>query len=183
MKALVLADMHDDFHWRGESISIDLILSCGDVADPVLLEAAQSCHCNKIFAVKGNHDSNTPFPKPIEDLHLKVIEFAGLTFAGFNGSWKYKPKGHFLYEQFEASGLLSAVPHVDVFVAHNSPRRVHDKEDGTHYGFDAFVTYISTKKPQLFLHGHQHVNCETIVGQTRVVGIFGHRMLEIQTNA
>jgi uncharacterized protein len=183
VKVLILADMHDDFHWSGGELVADLVLSCGDVADALVLEAAQACHCKRIFSVKGNHDTNTVFPDSIEDLHLKRIEFDGLSFGGFNGSWKYKPKGHFLYEQFEASGLLAGFPRVDVFVAHNSPRRVHDKEDETHYGFEAFVTYISEKQPRLFFHGHQHVNRETMVGQTRIIGVFGHRLLEIAVDS
>ena len=32
----------------------------------------------------------------------------GLSFGGFQGSWKYKPRGHFLYEQEEARAMLAA---------------------------------------------------------------------------
>ncbi|MBU4404428.1 MAG: hypothetical protein L6428_07980 [Candidatus Aminicenantes bacterium] len=34
-------------------------------------------------------------------------------------------------------------------------------------------------KPRLLLHGHQHQNCETLVSCTRVVGVFGWRVIEI----
>ncbi len=72
--------------------------------------------------VKGNHDYDAPFDPRITDLHLKTVEIDGLTFGGFGGSWRYKPKGAFLFEQDEVSTALSAFPRVDIFVAHNSPR-------------------------------------------------------------
>jgi len=178
VRAFVLADI-DDLHWRHGSGQADLILTLGDTADGLILEAQQAFGVPPVFAVKGNHDAPTPFPSGITDLHLKVAEFGGLRFGGFNGSWKYKPRGHFLYEQQEAANLLKDFPRVEVFVSHNSPRHVHDKEDDTHYGFDALNAYINRHQPRILLHGHQHVNKETQVGATKVVGVCGHRLLEI----
>lgn len=179
MRALVLADI-DDLHWRHGSGQADLILALGDTADNLILEAWKAFGAPPIFAVKGNHDAPTPFPEGITDLHLKAVEFGGLCIGGFNGSWKYKPRGHFLYEQQEAAALLQDFPPVDVFVSHNSPRHVHDKEDETHYGFDALNAYIERHQPRLLLHGHQHVNNETQVGATTVIGVYGYRVVEIR---
>src|ERR1035441_6282857 len=100
----------------------DVLVSCGDLGDQTILTVAQAVVCRRVFAVKGNHDGGGPFPAPITDLHLRIEEFDGLRFGGFNGSWRYKPRGHFLYEQDEAERQLAAFPPVDVFVAHNSPR-------------------------------------------------------------
>ena len=77
------------------------------------------------------------------------------------------------------TSMLKNFPRVDIFVSHNSPRHIHDKEDETHYGFDALTAYITEKPPRLFFHGHQHVNQETMIGTTRVIGVYGHRILEI----
>ena len=178
MRLLLIADI-DDLKWRGGSGKADLLISCGDVSDPVILGAAEAYQCTRIQAVKGNHDFPSPFPNPIVDLHLSVIEHIGISFGGFNGSWKYKPRGHFLYEQDEAVTLLKDFPHVDVFVSHNSPRGIHDKEDEIHTGFDALTEYIRRQKPKVLIHGHQHVNSETEVGGTRVIGVYGHRVIEI----
>ncbi len=68
MRILVIADV-DDFHWRHGTGRADVLLSCGDVSDQVILEAAEAYGCETILAVKGNHDNNEPFPKPIIDLH------------------------------------------------------------------------------------------------------------------
>jgi hypothetical protein len=78
---------------------------------------AERCGCQKILAVKGNHDSSGDFPAPIHDLHLNRVQLRGLWFGGFCGSWKYKPRGNYLFEQDEAESLLSEFAPVDVFVA------------------------------------------------------------------
>ena len=177
MKILVIAD--DDSAVNSLTRErADVLIACGDLADSSILKAAELSQCAHIFAVKGNHDSSTAFPSPITDLHFNVEHYNELKFGGFNGSWKYKPRGHFLYEQSEVERMLMSFPSVDIFVAHNSPRTVHDKDDEVHTGFEAFTHYIHRTKPKLFLHGHQHVNTETQIGETQVVGVYGSKRLE-----
>lgn len=72
---------------------------------------------------------------------------------------------------------MKNLPPVDVFLAHNSPRLVHDRDDEVHIGFIAFNSYIDRAKLRIFLHGHQHHTVETQLGSTRVIGIFGYRSL------
>jgi hypothetical protein len=38
-------------------------------------------------------------------------------------------------------------------------------------------------QPRLFIHGHQHINQETVVGRTRVVGIYGVRTFDLSADA
>jgi len=178
MKLLAIADI-DDLHWQGGQGSADALLSLGDMADAVILQAAEAWQCPVILAVKGNHDSQAPFAEPIIDLHLRTIEYGGLCFGGLNGCWQYKPRGHFLYYQEEAAAFLVGFPAVDIFISHNSPRHVHDREDEIHTGFSALNAYIERAAPRLLLHGHQHQERETIVGKTRVLGIFGWKIIEL----
>ena len=70
-------------------------------------------------------------------------------------------------------------PPVDIFVAHNSPRFIHERDEEVHVGFNAFVRYVRRTKPKLFTHGHQHLDQETQLGATRVIGIYGQRLLAI----
>jgi len=177
MKFLVLADI-DNLYWCGNEGQADVLLACGDMCDDVILGAAEDFHCKKIFAVKGNHDNKTVFPSPILDLHLTVIECGGLMFGGLNGSWKYKDKGAYLYEQEEVERMLADFPPVDVFISHNSPRGIHDKDDGIHIGFDGLRSYIERTQPKLFIHGHQHKEVESWLGSTRIVGAYGNNLLE-----
>jgi Icc-related predicted phosphoesterase len=132
-----------------------------------------------VFGVKGNHDSDKAFEAPIRDLHLTTANFGGMSFGGFNGSWRYKRTGHFLYDQEEAERLLSAMPPVDIFVSHNSPWGIHDCDDSVHYGFKALNQYIQRASPRFLFHGHQHLNRETLVGTTHVIGVFGCLLMEV----
>ena len=180
MNLLIIADDESVLH-QLPAVRADLLISCGDLPDEIILKAAEKCSCRQIFAVKGNHDSGAPFRDPIQDLHLNTISFEGITFGGFCGSWKYKPRGHYLFEQSEVETLLSPFPRVDVFITHNSPHQVHDREDDVHTGFVAFNSYIMRSHPRFHLHGHQHINKESQIGQTRVIGTFGYRQLVIPT--
>jgi Icc-related predicted phosphoesterase len=178
MNLIVLAD--DESLGLGiPDCSTDVLVSCGDLPDFLILEVAKRCHCREILAVKGNHDSSGAFPAPIRDLHLSRFQFRGITFGGFCGAWKYKPRVNYLFEDCEVEQSLANFPSVDVFIAHNSPRLVHDREDDVHMGFSAFNRYIERGKPKFFLHGHQHENVESMIGSTRVIGTYGHRMLVV----
>jgi len=178
MNLLIIAD-DESLGQRIPDCSADVVVSCGDLPDFLILEAAKRCHCREVLAVKGNHDSSAPFPAPIRDLHMAAFEFRGLRFGGFCGSWKYKPRGNYLFEQSEVEQRLADFPPVDIFITHNSPRLVHDREDEVHIGFAGFNHYIRRAKPRLLLHGHQHQNIETLVDGTRVIGTYGHRMLVV----
>jgi uncharacterized protein len=178
MNILVIAD-DEMIKSRLTESKADVVVSCGDLPDDVIVEAARRGSCKQILAVKGNHDSVASFPAPIFDLHLKTLDFRGLRFGGFSGSWKYKPKGHHLFEQSEVEAALDTFPKVDVFISHNSPRLIHDRDDEVHIGFVAFNNYITKHKPRFVLHGHQHVQQETLVDTTRVIGTYGFRWLVI----
>lgn len=179
MKILCIADL-DTLGWEGGSGQADLVISLGDHFDQVILGAAEAYEAERIFAVKGNHCSADPFPPPIRDAHLTVHQFGCLTFGGFNGCWKYKERGAFLYSQEEVTEALADFPPVDVFISHNSPRGIHDRPDGIHVGFDGLTAYIKRTQPKIVLHGHQHLDVETMIGTTLVRGIYGHRLLELR---
>jgi uncharacterized protein len=86
-----------------------------------------------------------------------------------------------LYGQDEVERLLADFPRVDVFVAHNAPRGIHDADDGTHVGFDAFRRYILRARPRLLVHGHQHTNSQSFFGDTVVLGACGFKRIEIES--
>jgi Icc-related predicted phosphoesterase len=178
MKLLVLADI-DDLRWRGGSGRADALLALGDIADMVILQAAESWQCPAVLAVKGNHDADAPFPAPVIDLHLRTVKLGDFGFGGLNGCLQYKPRGHFLYYQEEAEAFLDAFPAVDIFLSHNSPRGVHDREDEVHTGFTGLNAYIGRAAPRLLLHGHQHQDRESLVGRTRVIGVYGWKVIDI----
>ena len=51
---------------------------------------------------------------------------------------------------------------------------MHDKIDNVHTGFDGLLTYVQQQQPSMVIHGHQHTDRETIVGRTKVLGVYGY---------
>ena len=179
IKAIIISD---DITQVGnlDSRQIDVLISLGDLMDYTLIRASEVYQPAWILAVRGNHDDPQPFPDPIKDLHIQVTEIKGKLFGGFSGSWKYKDQGSYLFEQGEVSRLLENFPTVDVFIAHNSPRGIHEMDDDVHQGFDGFLEYIERVQPRYFFHGHQHVNQVTMMGETKVVGVYGEIGLDLK---
>lgn len=157
----------------------DLLISLGDLYDGTIRRAVGCYKPQRTFAVRGNHDTAGPFLEEVEDLHLTVKTMEGLRFGGFAGCWRYKPRGHHLFDHEEVAAALLDFPPVDVFVAHNSPFGIHQRDSDVHQGFHAFTDYIARAQPRWFLHGHQHVNSVTRVGGTTVIGVFGERLIKL----
>ena len=178
MKALVLCDHDLPTFKELPECAVDLVLGCGDIQDSALLQAHQR-YGVPIFAVKGNHDVADEFPKPIVNLHLNVETFQGLTLGGHEGAPRYKPRGHFLYEEKQVAQQMSFFPRVDVFIAHSPPRGIHDRDDIVHQGFEAFRAYILRKSPGIVIHGHVDLDRETRFGNTRVIAAVGAKIVEL----
>jgi len=177
MKLGIICD--DEFEARRiPAQDVDVLISLGDLPNSVILEVADRCCPSEILAVRGNHDPDVPFPEGVRDMHLVVHEVSGVRFGGFCGSLRYK-HGPFMFEQDEVERLMADFPPVDVFIAHNSPRGIHDRDDEVHLGFVAFSNFITRQQPRFFIHGHMHHNAESLVGKTRVIGVFGHRFLTL----
>jgi uncharacterized protein len=178
MRLLVIAD-DDSLVGQLEPGPVDVLISLGDLFDGAITKAMERYQPRRTFAVRGNHDPDVPFPGGVTDLHLSVQTFEGVRFGGFKGSWKYKPRGHHLFEQKEVSQMMRYFPSVDVFIAHNSPAGIHQRDSDVHQGFDGFNDFLQRTQPTLMLHGHQHLDLTTVQGQTTILGVYGERMVEI----
>jgi hypothetical protein len=170
MRAIAIAD-NDSLVGHLEASSIDVLISLGDLWDKTIEIARDRYQPNALFPVRGNHDLDAPFPPFVTALHLTFGSYLDMTFGGFNGSWRYKPRGPHLYDQAEVVRPLRSFPRVDVFVAHNSPRGFHERDEEVHQGFDGFLDYIERTQPHLFIHGHQHLNLATKIGETTLIGV------------
>ena len=84
-----------------------------------------------------------------------------------------------MYTQDEAHQLLENFLAVDIFISHNSPRGIHERDTGIHQGFDAFLDYIDKFQPAYFLHGHQHCRDISYRGRTCIMGVYGEKNLQI----
>jgi Icc-related predicted phosphoesterase len=149
-----------------------------------------------LFYVRGNHDTGyTERPPGGENLHRRVIEYNGLTFAGLEGSMRYN-KNPIQYTDNEMRWFvvqmgiqlgLRRAQHgygLDVFVTHNPAKGIHDQPDRPHHGFGAFLKFMEWYRPRYMLHGHVHtydnrVQTETRYLDTCVMNINPVTLLEI----
>lgn len=184
MKALVIADRPPgiDIVQTIASENIDFIITLGDLTREDILPLAEITHVPKV-GVYGNHDSGTYMSElGIWDMHLKIWDFQGLKFGGFQGCVRYKENPDaIMFTQEEADLLMSDFPEVDVFISHCPPRGINDEEDIAHQGFDALRKYLDEKQPSVWLHGHTYPTDETIVkqyGSTRIEYVFRYKVIE-----
>jgi len=178
MRIVAIAD-DDSLVGHLEEDKVDVLLSLGDLWDNSIEKARDRYLPSKVLGVRGNHDTDGAFPPFVTPLHFTVETFGGLVFGGFNGSWKYKNKGHHMFEQEYVSRILRAFPKVDVFIAHNSPWGIHERDSDIHQGFRGFLDYIERARPSYFIHGHQHMNLTSKHQDTEIIGVFGEQSFTI----
>lgn len=185
MKTLVIADRDPgiDIANTVEQHNIQLVITLGDLTREDLLGLVSVTHIPKI-GVYGNHDSGNYMPElGIWDLHLKIWQYSGLTFGGFQGCVRYKENPDaIMCTQDEATELLRGFPKVDVFISHCPPRGINDEEEIAHQGFNALRDYIENAKPQILLHGHTYPTEETLVrqhGATRIEYVYKYKVVDI----
>ena len=181
VRLAVIAD-DDSFSLPTTALSADILLSLGDVHPSSVERAANFFIPERVFAVRGNHDSPyIHWPHWMEHIHGRIVEAFGLRFGGLDGCWRYKKKGSFLFTQEEAHSVMQSMASVDVLISHNSPALYHERDNGPHQGFEAITEYIDLHAPTLVLHGHQHLNMQTRRGQTLIVGVWGCKMFELNS--
>lgn len=185
MKALVVADRNPQINIAevARSEQADLIITLGDLVREDLLSAVSVTDIPKI-GVYGNHDSGNYMPEiGIMDMHLKIWNYQGLTFGGFQGCVRYKEDPQaIMCTQAEASQMMAGFPAVDVFITHCPPRGINDEEEIAHQGFDALRSYIDTTQPKVLLHGHTYPTEENIVRQhnsTRIEYVYKYKIVEL----
>jgi Icc-related predicted phosphoesterase len=202
MKVLSLSDVVISFIFspaiRTRFQDIELAIGCGDLPYSYQ-EFVISMLDVPFFFVRGNHDKEIEYtvsgnrraPSGAVDLHSRVVNYNGLLLAGVEGSLRYR-EGSFQYSQSQMwlhvirliPGLMrnrfSYGRHLDIFVSHAPARGIHDKEDLTHQGIDAFRWLLQVFEPSYHFHGHIHVyrpdtTIETVFGKTRVINTYGYR--------
>lgn len=195
MKILAIADEESQYLWdyfKPEKLQdIDLILSCGDLKAQYLTFLATFTHA-PILYVHGNHDERYLREPPescicIEDM---VYTWQGVRILGLGGSMRYRP-GAFQYtdKQMEQRvkklrRRLQRTGGFDILLTHAPARGVNDASDTAHRGFEAFNGLMDAYSPDLFVHGHVHMNYghqfprESQYGDTRVINAYERYVFE-----
>jgi Icc-related predicted phosphoesterase len=192
----VVQQLENAAHLRRRYHDIELIISCGDMP-AYYLEFITSVLNVPLFYVRGNHDEQyKERPPGGEDLHQRVVEYHGLTFAGLEGSMRYN-NGPIQYGETDMLRMVVGMgPRlslrrlrqgrgVDVLVTHSPPRGIHDLDDLPHTGFNALLRFMDWYRPRYLLHGHVHtwdrrVTVETQYQDTCVLNINPTTVLDIE---
>jgi uncharacterized protein len=172
MKILCISDtvvpqMENAANLRRRYEDVELVISCGDMP-PVYLDFITSVLNVPLFYVRGNHDERYLEETPGgEDLHGRVINYRGLTFAGLEGSIRYN-EGPIQYADSDMLRVVLGMgPQlklrqlrfghgVDVLVTHAPAKGIHDRSDLPHRGFGAFLRFMDWYRPRYMIHGHVH---------------------------
>ncbi len=171
---------------------IDFIISAGDLGNDYLDYLFTTLNKDIIY-VNGNHvykkGHDISFCKNIDG---KIIKYKGLKIFGLGGSKKYSYQEN-QYSEFEMTQrIISNLGYLlwgklDIMVTHTPPRRINDREDFTHQGFEVFHKILKHFKPKLWIHGHIHLvshmdTQETIIGDTRIINAYGYKIIEYVKN-
>jgi uncharacterized protein len=194
---VVLPQMQDVGFVRRTYPEANLLVSCGDM--PVhYLDIVTSALNVPLFYVRGNHDESYESHGPGGDnLHLRIMNFRGYSFAGLEGSINYN-QGRVQYTEGQMlSNVLYLMPRflvmrsmrgygLDVMVTHSPPKGIHDiPDDRAHRGFRAFLYLIQWACPRYLIHGHvdtwdNRKTTETLYGKTRVININPNKYLTLE---
>jgi Icc-related predicted phosphoesterase len=180
------------------------VISCGDLPFSYL-EYLVTFLGVPVYYVLGNHDpapDGPEYPGGCTPLDGRVVEMEdgkgeanGVVLAGLSGSRLYsggpnqyterqmRRRARALSNRIRYRGLFGK-PKPRIFVTHSPPFGLGDAEDHAHIGFESFVGMIDRHRPELWLHGHVHLYGSkqqriTSRGDTKVLNVFGHRILEI----
>lgn len=178
VKILFLSDWHN-YQYNLPEMEIDLLITLGDFNWRTIEALDKKYSCKKI-GLLGNHDRQDAY-KGTEFLHLHktIIEYNGITIAGFDGCPKYNFKESPQFEESEVEEFTKNLDAVDLFIAHANPMigENYDRTDA-HRGFKAFTHYIQEKNPIHFVHGHNHEEKVLQIGMTKVISVYPSYLME-----
>lgn len=91
-----------------------------------------------------------------------------LLIAGVPGSIRYNNGQNQYTDAQMKRKLMRMVPrliynkikygrYLDILLTHATPRKIHDKEDPCHKGFESFNWFVEKYKPTYMVHGHIHL--------------------------
>ena len=199
MKICAISDIHGDLI---EIPECDVLCICGDIfpleiqKNPTechewffseFLPWAETCPCEQVYYIAGNHDfffesfnAKRGNSDKVVYLENDLIEYKGVRFYGTPycqqcGIWAFTRSPRSL------KALFNNIHYdVDVLLTHDAPYGVSDIcleptpwNTGEHIGNPQLAEAIIEKKPTFNLHGHLHSanhNCE-ILGNTKVYNV------------
>jgi Calcineurin-like phosphoesterase len=213
---LAVSDEVDEGLWAdlGPVRAAEVVVACGDLPFEYLGYLMNGLDVPLVF-VPGNHDPDlsgyrwsragltlragmpvrAPWPDGAVNTDRRIVEVAGLRFAGLGGCRRYSD-GPNQYSDRQLARRARALHRqawwqrrrgrgeVDVLLTHAPPRGVGDGADPPHQGFTALPGLVRALQPTALLHGHvlsyDAATPDRQLGRTVVRNVTGRHLLDIQ---
>lgn len=136
----------------------DVVLLLGDIPSKMVSEINRKYNCLKL-GVMGNHCHHQNLDgTDVVNMHNEILDFKGITFAGFEGSPVYKEPKFGQHTETEARDFVRKIGNqrIDILLTHSNPIYPDIELDNAHRGFEAFNELISSNQVTHFFHGHLH---------------------------
>lgn len=177
IRILVITDTHGIVPEQLTMLSpnaYDICFLLGDIYQTDIKKLKTFLDLSKTYGIVGNHNSECFMKRNgITDIHGKVVEKNGITFAGWGGSLKYRASielGFDGYGGIDSLAFAKSLPAADVLISHDGP--MMDNNCSPHSGIRGIREYIFQKHPALHIHGHWHRNKEEKIGRTKSICVF-----------
>jgi Icc-related predicted phosphoesterase len=188
MNILAIADLHCytlneiDNLFRVNKNNIDVIVWLGDNDNYVIKKMKQKYNDIPHIGILGNYETYDNLTKNhIENIDKIKTEINGISFVGLSGCCKNNNK-NFRYGYTQKDSIITTLmmPKADIIISHTSPMGIHiSKNDDFHCGLIGISDYIKLHSPRLCIHGHQHINKNTLLKNgTLVIGVFGATIID-----
>lgn len=190
MRLMIFSDLHsickdlwNDFLEEKRN-DFDIIMTLGDIDVMFLLSLKKHYPNKKIIGVLGNHDYFGDLEyADIENVHAKSIVFENNIISGLEGCVKYKKTNEPMYTQKEYFELIQRVDkETNIFISHNAPKGIHDKDLYTHEGTIAKRDFIENNCVDYWFHGHLHKIEQTKHNKTLIINVYGGIIFDTELN-
>lgn len=165
VKLIVISDTHGDIalaperfeHFLQRAGGYDLCVILGDIMSYELDEILKRIPRDKIIALRGNHDTFDVYDKhKIRNINGKIFKYKGVSFAGIEGSFRYKNENFPSYSQAESLALARKMKGgADVLLSHDAMFS-EAKYDMAHAGLSGITYYAYKNAVKYHIHGHLH---------------------------
>lgn len=192
MQILLFSDFHNAVNYDDLKQVLlnqtvpDIVFTLGDISVSDLMFIKNLFHNVPIYGVCGNHDSRATLNMAdTPNLHGKVIEMDGVSFAGFGGSVRYKHGAYTMFSQNESLDIAKTLPAADILISHDKAYERHmptyfpEITKDPHEGMAGISYYFRNHSPFLHLHGHIHTNKQYVFEEINTISVYGVATLTI----
>lgn len=164
----------------------DVVFTLGDISVVDLSFIKTVFSDVPVYGVCGNHDELTTLDMGgIPNIHSKVIEIAGVRFAGIGGSVRYKRGSYVMYSQTESLDIAKSLPPADILISHDkayigkTSARFPEFAQDPHEGMAGISYYLRKHSPFLHIHGHIHTNKQYAFENINTLSVYGTAIVTI----